>query len=151
MWNIEAIKKFMLFIGPMSSIFDYTTFGLMMWFYHCNVFSSPGATELAKAHAEKLFHTGWFVESLLTQTLIVHIIRTNKIPFIESTASLPLTLTTLAVMAAAVALPFSPAAAYLGFERLPLSFFGWMGATLLCYVTVTHFMKTRFIAWYGAD
>ncbi len=150
-WNIEAIKKFMLFIGPMSSIFDYTTFGLMMWFYHCNVFSSPGATELAKAHAEKLFHTGWFVESLLTQTLIVHIIRTNKIPFIESTASLPLTLTTLAVMAAAVALPFSPAAAYLGFERLPLSFFGWMGATLLCYVTVTHFMKTRFIAWYGAD
>jgi Mg2+-importing ATPase len=144
-WNIEAIKKFMLFIGPMSSIFDYTTFGLMMWFYHCNHFSTPGD------HFEKMFHTGWFVESLLTQTLIVHIIRTNKIPFIESTASLPLTLTTLAVMAAAIALPFSPAAAYLGFVPLPLSFFGWMAVTLVCYVTVTHFMKTRFIAWYGAD
>ena len=150
-WNIESIKKFMLFIGPMSSIFDYTTIALMLWFYKCNPYSAAGATEAVKLHSERLFHTGWFVESLLTQTLIVHVIRTNKIPFLQSSASLPLMLTTLTVMAAAVALPFSPVAAYLGFTPLPASFFGWMAATLACYVTITHFMKTRFIAWYGAD
>ena len=150
-WDIERIKKFMLWIGPMSSIFDYTTFFLMMYFYKCRVFSDPAASDAVKTHAERLFHTGWFVESLLTQTMIVHIIRTNKIPFLQSSASLPLTLTTLAVMAGAIALPFSPVAGYLGFTPLPPSFWGWMAATLLAYVTITHFMKTRFIARYGAD
>ncbi len=150
-WNIESIKKFLLFIGPMSSIFDYTTFALLMWFYKCNVYSSSTATGAAKDHAEKFFHSGWFVESLLTQTLIVHVIRTNKIPFFQSTASLPLTLTTLIVMATAIALPFSPAVSYLGFTPLPPSFFGWMALTVVCYVTLTHYMKTRFISWYGTD
>ncbi|MFI5345029.1 MAG: magnesium-translocating P-type ATPase [Elusimicrobiota bacterium] len=150
-WNIEAIKKFMLWIGPMSSIFDYTTFFLMMYWYKCRLFSDPSMTDAAKAHYEHLFHTGWFVESLLTQTLIVHIIRTNKIPFIQSSASAALTLTTLAVMGAAAYLPFSPVAAYLGFVPLPSSFWGFMAATLLAYVILTHFVKTRFIAYYGAD
>jgi Mg2+-importing ATPase len=98
-----------------------------------------------------LFHTGWFVESLLTQTLIVHVIRTNKIPFVQSAASLPLTLTTLAVMGAAIALPFSPLAGYLGFVPLPASFWGWMAATLIGYVILTHAMKTYFVHRYGAD
>jgi Mg2+-importing ATPase len=123
----------------------------MMYFYKCVVFSSAGTPDAVKTHAEHLFHTGWFVESLLTQTLIVHIIRTNKIPFIESTASLSLTLTTLAVMAVAIYLPFSPLGGYLGFVPLPVSFWGWMAATLLAYVAITHLMKTFFIRRYGAD
>jgi len=150
-WNIESIKKFMLWIGPMSSIFDYTTFGLLMWFYKCGVFSAAGTSAAEKLHYEKLFHSGWFVESLLTQTLIVHIIRTNKIPFVQSSASLPLTLTTLTVMAAAAYLPYSPLAGWLGFTPLPLSFFGWMAATLVAYVALTHTMKTFFLRRYGAD
>jgi Mg2+-importing ATPase len=150
-WNIESIKKFMLWIGPMSSVFDYTTFALMWWVYKCGVFSTPGVADAVAGHAEKLFHTGWFVESLLTQTLIVHIIRTNKIPFLQSSASLALTLTTLAVMGVAIYLPFSPIAGYLGFVALPMSFWGWMAATLLAYVILTHTMKTMFIRWYGID
>ena len=150
-WNIQSIKKFMLWIGPMSSVFDYTTFFVMMYFYKCVVFSSPASSEAVKTHFEHLFHTGWFVESLLTQTLIVHIIRTNKIPFLQSSASLSLTLTTLAVMGIACYLPFSPLAGYLGFVALPASFWGWMAVTLLLYVSLTHVMKTFFIRRYGAD
>jgi Mg2+-importing ATPase len=150
-WNIEAIKKFMLWIGPMSSVFDYTTFFLMMYWYKCRFFSDPSITGEMRTHYEHLFHTGWFVESLLTQTLIVHIIRTNKIPFVQSTASAALTMTTLAVMAAAAYLPFSPIAGYLGFVPLPASFWGFMAVTLVGYVILTHFVKTRFIAHYGAD
>ncbi|HXT00727.1 MAG TPA: magnesium-translocating P-type ATPase [Elusimicrobiota bacterium] len=150
-WNIESIKKFMLWIGPMSSIFDYTTFFLMMYFYKCALFSAPGTSDAMKTHLEHLFHTGWFVESLLTQTLIVHIIRTNKVPFVQSSASLSLTLTTLAVMGVALYLPFSPIGGYLGFVPLPVSFFGWMAATLLGYSILTHGMKTFFIRRYGAD
>jgi Mg2+-importing ATPase len=150
-WNIQSIKKFMLWIGPMSSIFDYTTFFVMMYFYKCALFSSAGVPAGVKAHAEHLFHTGWFVESLLTQTLIVHIIRTNKIPFIQSSASPSLILTTLAVMGIAIYLPFSPLAGYLGFVALPVSFWGWMAATLIGYVILTHLMKTFFIRRYGTD
>jgi P-type Mg2+ transporter len=135
----------------MSSIFDYTTFFLMMYFYKCVLFSAPGTADAAKLHFEHLFHTGWFVESLLTQTLIVHIIRTNKIPFIESAASPSLILTTLAVMGIAIYLPFSPLGGYLGFVPLPASFWGWMAATLIGYSVLTHLMKTFFIRRYGAD
>ena len=88
---------------------------------------------------------------MLTQTLIVHIIRTNKIPFLQSSASLSLTLTTLAVMGVAIYLPFSPLAGALGFVALPASFWGWMAATLIGYVILTHSMKTLFIRRYGAD
>ncbi len=87
-WNIGEIKRFILFIGPISSIFDYTTFFVMLWVFNC--------WDPARA---SLFQTGWFVESLMTQTLIIHVIRTNKIPFLQSRASWPLTLTTLAIMA----------------------------------------------------
>src|SRR6202041_2105680 len=82
-WNIDEIRRFILFIGPISSIFDYTTFFVMLQVFHC--------WDPARA---SLFQTGWFVESLMTQTLIIHVIRTNKIPFIQSRASWPLTLTT---------------------------------------------------------
>jgi Mg2+-importing ATPase len=150
-WNIESIKKFMLWIGPTSSVFDYTTFFLMMYLYKCHLYSDPATTDAMKTHYEHLFHSAWFVESLLTQTLIVHVIRTNKIPFLQSSASLPLTLTTLTVMAAAIYLPFSPVAGYLGFVPLPASFWPWMLGTVVAYVVLTHCVKTLFIRHYGID
>ena len=91
------------------------------------------------------------MESILTQTLIVHIIRTNRIPFLQSHASWPLTLTTLTVIGAACALPYSPLAEPLGLTPLPAVFWGWMLATVIAYSILTHFMKTRFIKHYGAD
>ncbi|MHB2025336.1 MAG: magnesium-translocating P-type ATPase [Elusimicrobiota bacterium] len=150
-WNIDNIKRFMIWIGPMSSVFDYTTFGLMWYFYHCGVYAQAGVLPAVKAHAERLFQTGWFVESILTQTLIVHIIRTNRIPFIQSAASLSLILTTLAVMAIGAYLPYSPVAGYLGMVRLSGSYWLWILATLLCYSALTHAMKTYFIGRYGTD
>ena len=150
-WNIESIKKFMFFIGPTSSVFDYTTFFLMLYVFGCWKFKLPGTPQETKAHLEALFHTGWFVESLLTQTLIVHIIRTNRIPFIQSRASVALTLTTLSVMAVAIYLPFSPLAHTLGLVGLPHEYWLWIVATLLCYTILTHLVKTWFIRRFGAD
>ena len=129
-WSMKEITRFILFIGPCSSIFDYTTYA-MMWF----VFKA-----VTPAHAS-LFQTGWFVESLLTQTLIIHIIRTNKIPFIQSRASLPLTLTSLAIMAVGIWLPFSPFAAALGFVKLPPLYWVLLFATLSLYVLLTQSVK----------
>ena len=107
-WNIDEIKRFILFIGPISSIFDYTTYFIMLYIFNC--------WDPSKA---SLFQTGWFVESLMTQTLIIHVIRTNKIPFIQSRPSWPLIVTTVLVMAVGMFLPFSPLAKPLGFEQLP--------------------------------
>ena len=149
-WNIASIKKFMIWIGPMSSIFDYTTFFLMLYFFGCIAFRTTSDPSL-RTHYESLFHTGWFVESLLTQTLIVHIIRTNRVPFFQSRASWPLTLTTLIVIGVACALPYSPLAGYLGLVPLPAAFWPWMLATAIAYSVLTHFVKTRFIRRYGAD
>src|SRR2546428_434818 len=149
-WNIASIKKFMIWIGPMSSIFDYTTFFLMLYFFGCIAFRTTSDPSL-KTHYESLFHTGWFVESLLTQTLIVHIIRTNRVPFFQSRASWPLTLTTLIVIGVACALPYSPLAGYLGLVPLPVAFWPWMLLTVIAYSFLTHFVKTRFIRRYGAD
>jgi Mg2+-importing ATPase len=149
-WNIASIKKFMVWIGPMSSIFDYTTYFLMLYVFGCIAFKTTADPAL-KSHYESLFHTGWFVESILTQTLIVHIIRTNRIPFFQSHASWPLTLTTLTVIAAACALPYTPLAGPLGLTPLPARFWPWMLATVIAYSILTHFVKTRFIKRYGAD
>ncbi|MDD5657424.1 MAG: magnesium-translocating P-type ATPase [Elusimicrobia bacterium] len=150
-WDIGRIKKFMLWIGPMSSIFDYATFFLMLYGYRCVEFTRAGLAPGVKAGYEQLFHTGWFVESLLTQTMIVHIIRTNRIPFLQSRPSPGLALTTLAVMAAAVCLPYSALAPYLGLVPLPGSYWLWLLAMLLAYSVLTHAMKTCFIKRYGAD
>ncbi len=150
-WNIESIKKFMLFVGPTSSVFDYTTFFLMLYVFHCLKFNDPHTPASMKTYYERLFHTGWFVESLLTQTLIVHIIRTNRVPFLQSQASAALTLTTIAVMACAIAIPFSPLAGPLGLVALPKTFWLWMVLTLALYVILTHNIKTWFIRRYGVD
>jgi Mg2+-importing ATPase len=137
-WHIGDIKKFVLCIGPLSSIFDYTTFLAMLYVFDC---WNP-------AHAS-LFQTGWFVESLMTQTLIVHVIRTGRIPFIQSRASWQLTMTTVLVMAFAAWLPFSPMASALGMVALPPLYWLILFATMLAYVSLTQLVKTWLIrkAW----
>jgi P-type Mg2+ transporter len=137
-WNIDNIQRFMIFIGPISSIFDYATYALM-WF----VF---GATTRDN---QALFQTGWFVESLMTQTLIVHVIRTSKVPFFQSRASLPMLMITATVMGVGIYLPFSPIASGLGFVPLPAIYFVWLAGILTCYCVLTQFVKTWFIKKYG--
>jgi Mg2+-importing ATPase len=129
-WNIAEIKRFILFIGPISSIFDYTTFFVMLQVFHC--------WDPARA---SLFQTGWFVESLMTQTLIIHVIRTNKIPFIQSRASRALTLTTLSIMALGIWLPYSPIASSLGFTHLPTMYWPILVITLFAYMGLTQLTK----------
>jgi P-type Mg2+ transporter len=129
-WDIGEIRRFILFVGPISSLFDYTTFFVMLWVFDC----------WDPAHAS-LFQTGWFVESLMTQTLIIHVIRTNKIPFLQSRASRPLTLTTISIMAFGMWLPYSPAAAALGFTRLPPLYWPILILTLLGYMGLTQIAK----------
>jgi P-type Mg2+ transporter len=150
-WNIENIRRFMVYIGPMSSIFDYATFFLMLYFFNCWLFSNPGTSHEMKDYYEKLFHTGWFVESILTQTLIVHIIRTNKIPFFQSIASPALLMTTLVVMAAGAALPYLKLGEYIGLVPLPGIYWAWIAGFLVAYSVLTHFMKTWFHKKYGID
>jgi Mg2+-importing ATPase len=150
-WNIANIRRFMFFVGPLSSVFDYATFFLMLYFFHCIRFSLPGAGPALKAHYEALFHTGWFVESVLTQTLIVHVIRTRKVPFLQSRASPLLTFFTLLIMGAAAYLPYSPLAGILGFVPLPAVYWAWIAGFLLLYCVLTHFVKSRFFRRYGVD
>ena len=151
-WNMGEIAKFIVFIGPISSIFDYTTY-LTMWFvFKCSDLNLAPPPEIAhrfagaspdNTYAAALFHTGWFVESLMTQTLIIHVIRTNLIPFIQSRASWQLTMTTLLIMAFGAYLPYSPLAATLGFVPLPPLFWGILVVTLACYVGLTQIIKTQ--------
>ena len=129
-WNIEEIRRFILFIGPISSVFDYTTFFVMLYFFNC---WDPSRAPL--------FQTGWFVESLMTQTLIIHVIRTNKIPFLQSRASLALTATTVSIMAFGMWLPYSPMASALGFTHLPRAYWPILLVTLLGYVGLTQIIK----------
>ncbi|PWU15130.1 MAG: magnesium-translocating P-type ATPase [Verrucomicrobia bacterium] len=155
-WHIGEIAKFILFIGPISSIFDYTTFLLMWFFFKCNDLALVPPADLLprfagavddpnKTYAAALFSTGWFVESLMTQTLIIHVIRTNLLPFIQSRASWQLTITTLVIMAIGAWLPYSPLSAKLGFVPLPLAYWPFLIVTLLCYVGLTQLIKTWLI------
>jgi Mg2+-importing ATPase len=141
----------MVFIGPVSSIFDYATFALMWFFFHCSVFVDPATGALQKAALASLFQTGWFVESLLTQTLIVHIIRTRRVPFFGSRASLHLTLTTLTIMGIGAWLPYSPFAQSLGMVPLPPIYWAWIAAFLFSYSVLTHIIKTWFFNRYGGE
>ncbi|GFO59574.1 magnesium-translocating P-type ATPase [Geomonas silvestris] len=150
-WNIENIKRFMICVGPISSLFDYATFALMWYFFACSAYNAPGATAATKEGLAHLFQTGWFVESLLTQTLIVHIIRTRRIPFFGSSASVPMTLTTLAIMGVGAWLPYSPFAAALGLVALPAVYWVWIVGFLLSYSLITHFVKTWFFNRFGGD
>ena len=127
-WSIADIRHFILCIGPISSVFDYATFMLMLYFFNC--WSNPA-----------LFHTGWFVESLLTQTLIIHVIRTEKIPFLQSTASTTLIITSLVIAGIGVWLPASPLAGTLGLVQLPALYWPCVGIMLLSYIALTQLVK----------
>ena len=150
-WNIRSIRNFMVFVGPISSLFDYATFALMLYFFGCAAFAAPGTSAADRTHLEQLFHTGWFVESLLTQTLIVHIIRTRRIPFLQSRASRPMLFTTLLTMAIGAWLPFSPFAHWLGLVPLPGIYFAWLAAFLVGYGVLTHAVKTWFARRFETD
>jgi len=135
-WEIGGILRFILFIGPISSIFDYLTFFMMLYLFNC-------------WHNPALFHTGWFVESLFTQTLIIHVIRTNKIPFLQSWASWPLILTSIIIVAVGAGLTVSPLAGALGFVALPSRYWLLLAVILVCYVVLTQLIKTWFYRRFG--
>ncbi len=155
-WSMKEITRFILFIGPCSSIFDYTTY-LLMWFvFKCGNLGlrwtdagmAPPAGHFTfggdapeSTYAAALFQTGWFVESLLTQTLIIHVIRTNKFPFIQSRASWQLIFTSVVIMIIGAWLPFSPIAAGLGMVPLPGLYWPLLLLTLLVYVVLTQCVK----------
>jgi Mg2+-importing ATPase len=137
-WDMKSLTRFIVFIGPTSSIFDYTTYLMMLYIFHC----WDTATPRAAAHSASLFQTGWFVESLLTQTLIIHIIRTKKIPFFQSRPSWALMVMSACIIGVGIAIPFTPLGVYLGFTALPSLYWPLLGLTLLCYVLLTQGVKT---------
>ncbi|MEM5344317.1 magnesium-translocating P-type ATPase [Paraburkholderia azotifigens] len=135
-WDLGNIVKFMLLIGPVSSLFDYVTFFMMLKMF--DAWDNPA-----------LFQTGWFVESLLTQTLIIHIIRTAKVPFVESRASSALIATSIAVGVAGISLPFTSIGKMLGFTPLPWTYWPAVVLILLSYAALTHLTKTWFVRRFG--
>lgn len=135
-WRINSIRKYILTLGPVSSLFDFATFALLAWGF-------AGLTNPA------LFRTGWFVESLLSQTLIIHIIRTNRVPFLQSRASVTLTVSSLLICAFGVWLPFSSLAPALGFVPLPASYFGAVALLLLAYFALAHLAQRWFMRKFG--
>jgi len=179
-WDMKQLLRFILLIGPISSIFDYTTFFLMWHIFKSkdlwaksvdaagNFLPIPGdmkaeaIKQLAAAHeltvagathfvnakdgdhsySAGVFQTGWFIESLVSQTLIIHIIRTNRIPFIQSRASWPLLMTGIIILAVGVSIPYSPLGTYLGFTPLPPIYFAFLTVTMLVYMTLTQCVKT---------
>ncbi|MDE2050004.1 MAG: magnesium-translocating P-type ATPase, partial [Gammaproteobacteria bacterium] len=139
-WEIGNIGRFMLTIGPISSLFDYATYCTMYFLFDAR----------APARAA-LFQTGWFVESIISQTLIIHVIRTSRLAFIESRASAPLMLTSLGVCAVGGMLPYSPFAGALGFVPLPPLYWPILALMVLAYLALTHVMKVWFHRRFGLD
>jgi len=137
-WNPADISRFMLFFGPISSLFDIATFALMWWVF--------GANSVAR---QSLFQSGWFVVGLLTQTLVVHMVRTPKLPFIQSRAATPLMAMTVAIMAVGLWLPMGSMAGDFKLQALPMAYFGWLAAILLGYCSLTTLMKRLYIHRFG--
>jgi len=137
-WDASGLARFMVCIGPISSIFDVVTF-LVMW----NVFQANSVEK------QSLFQSGWFVVGLLTQTLIVHMIRTQHIPFVQSRAATPVILLTATIMAFGIYLPFSPVGKHLGMVSLPPTYFIWLAGILLSYCLLTQLVKTICIRRFG--
>ncbi|MFI5310304.1 MAG: magnesium-translocating P-type ATPase [Gemmatimonadales bacterium] len=137
-WRADDIGRFMLFVGPTSSIFDIATFALMWYVFKAN----------APEH-QALFQSGWFIESLLTQTLIVHMIRTAKVPFLQSRAAWPVLTTTAIIMACGLLLPFMALGQRVGLVSLPASYFAWLLVILLTYAALTQVVKGWYIRRFG--
>jgi Mg2+-importing ATPase len=136
-WDIKALTRFIVGIGPCSSIFDYTTYLVMLYGFGCWDVSTVSAA----AHSASLFQTGWFVESLITQSLVIHVIRTNKLPFVHSRASRSVIVAGLLIISVGIALPFSFAGRYFGFTRLPSLYWPLLAVTLACYLLLTQGVK----------
>ena len=136
------IGRFMFWIGPTSSVFDITTF-LLLWFWF-------GANSIAPEH-QAFFQSGWFIESLLTQTLVVHMIRTRKIPFLQSSAAAPVLALTTAIIAIGIAIPYTMLGHKLGMVEMPAQYFAWLAVTVVAYCALTQFVKVfymrRFRHW----
>lgn len=137
-WNADGIGRFMLFFGPLSSVFDILTFTVMWYVFMANTVAE-----------QALFQSGWFVVGLLTQTMIVHIIRTPKMAFIESRAAASLLATTLVIMAIGIFLPMGPLAGYFKMQALPWTFFIWLAGILIGYALLTSLMKRYYIRRFG--
>jgi len=137
-WDIGNIGRYMLVFGPISSLFDYVTFFVLLWAFQA--LQNPA-----------LFQTGWFVESVLSQTLIVHVIRTAGVPFLDSRPAVALLVTTLAVCAIAAWLPFSAFAHLLGLTPLPSAYWFALAAILGCYLILTQSVKTVLVRRFGLD
>ncbi|WP_071763524.1 magnesium-translocating P-type ATPase [Burkholderia ubonensis] len=143
-WEAGNIKRFMLWVGPTSSVFDITTY-LLMW----TVFGAGALYHLhGGASGQVVMNSGWFIESLVSQTLVVHLLRTQKIPFLQSTAALPVLLSTVTAIAIGCWLPFSPFADALGFMHLPGSYWLWLAATMVGYILLAQAVKTIYVRRY---
>src|SRR5471032_1481377 len=137
-WNAGDIGRFMVFFGPISSVFDILTFSLMWWVFKANT-----------VEAQTLFQSGWFIEGLLSQTLIVHMIRTRKVPFIQSRAATPLMVMTGIIMAVGIFLPMGPLAHYFKLQALPSLYFVFLPVILLAYMGLTQAVKGFYVRRYG--
>ncbi len=135
-WNVQYIKKFMIFIGPISSIFDFVTFGVLLFVFHAS---------------QPLFNTCWFLESLCTQTLVIHIIRTGKIPFIESKPSQFLMFTSIYIVTIGLIIPFTPLGKFFGFVTPPLTYFIALFLIVATYLFSVQIGKKWFIKKYGYE
>ncbi len=135
-WNVKSIRRFMISIGPISSIFDFITYGVLLFIFHAS---------------QEFFRTGWFLESLCTQTLVIHIIRTGKIPFIESKPSKFLIFTSLFIVTIGIIIPFSPLATPFGFVPPPPTYFIALVCIIIIYLFLVQFVKRQFIKKFGYD
>lgn len=152
-WDASGIGRFMLWVGPTSSVFDIATY-LLMYFVLCPALSggqlySQLTDPAAQAAYIALFQTGWFVESMWSQALVIHMIRTPKLPFVQSRASAPVTLLTFGGIAAAALIPFTPIAAALGMTALPGVYFAWLGVFLAGYMALAMLVKKAYIRRFG--
>ena len=160
-WDASAVGSFMIWIGPTSSVFDFTTY-LFMYFVFCPLFISNGVlyNELPshfsgaqlldlQTRYEGLFQAGWFVESMWSQTLVIHMIRTPKLPFIQSRASAPVCLTTFTGIAVLTIIPFTPFGAALGFVALPATYFAYLIPCIFCYMLLATSLKKAYVRHYG--
>lgn len=152
-WNASGISRFMLWIGPTSSVFDIACY-LLMYFVICPMFTggltySQLTDPSMKALYIALFQTGWFVESMWSQTLVIHMIRTPKIPFVQSRASAPVTFLTFAGIAVVTLIPFTPLGAALELTALPGVYFAWLAAIVAGYMLLATVVKKLYVRRYG--
>ncbi|MCD8373242.1 MAG: magnesium-translocating P-type ATPase, partial [Clostridia bacterium] len=160
-WDASSVGRFMIWIGPTSSVFDWTTY-LVMYFIICPQFVSNGVlySDLANHYSGAelielqtkyvaMFQAGWFVESMWSQTLVIHMIRTPKVPFIQSRASAPVTLLTFTGIAVLTIIPFTPLGTMLGFVSLPAVYFAYLAVCILLYMALATSIKTAYTKRYG--